>query len=686
MNRIRNLMWLAVVWGLLFSTVVSSVSVDAAVNVHDRAASLGNDVSENRARNQQGVQTPDDSTAVRQVSAWILWPLGLAEIWIVGCLSVWSVMLLIAPGAILNADASMRRYSTGRLPFAGGRQLTLSHLTLVHAFTHHHRVADAWVTRRMPAVSDWLSIGMSPPASDEIDLLMMVDGLKVALDDPATVRALLPDKAFLLAIRGEGRRWREHVMDVLFRHATHPELANRLLPYRSIPIVLDRKCVDRLRGNEAAGSARPLWMLVLKNELSRIPGIRPLVDDRLVNALVKTRRVLPIADEWSCLPASFRNALQSAVSTGELSGLIAIDDDDAVAEMNGVIRARSIDSSASISAPASHKSSGTSQMSSPSGPSDPDAGQRDRAAAPRRFEAGSVPLLVRSLDDPSAEVRQTAAFALAKLGVGGSVAATELTTLLQDPVTSCRQAAADALGAIGHVEVSVVQALSQAAVNDHRKVRAAACRALGAIGRADQSAFDALVTALADDDPNVRSQAAESLGCAFVLAPQTAGVLKKALNDTSAAVRRNAVAALSQIPDGPDAVLAELVTALVDPSAEVRREVVTTLGKTGRARELVARALVQALSDPDARTRSRAALSLSTFGRDSRVAVPELARLAQDSVTEVRRSAVEALDSIGIPNLVAVSAIEEATRDADETVRHTAQSVLERVMESSAAA
>lgn len=689
MNRIRNLMLLAVVWGLLLSTVVSSVSVDAAVSRQGGAASAGSDVREDAARDHQRVQTPGDSKLTNQVAAWILWPLGLAEVWIVGWLSVWSAVLMIAPSVILKADVSMRKYSFGRLSLSGGRRLTLSHLTLVHAFAQHHRVADAWISCRMQAVSDWLSIGTSMADSNEDDLLMAVDGLTVTLNDAATIRALLPDRAFLLAIHGEGRRWREQVMDVLFRQAMHSESANRMLQHRSIPVVLDRNCVDRLRGIDARASTAPLWMRVLKNELCRIPGVRPHVDDGLLNCLVKTQRILPIADEWSRLPASLRNTLQSAVSTGELPGLIAIDDEGTVAEMNGVIRARSvgkIDASASFSTRPSQSSAGASQRMSPSRPSDHDADRRDRPAAPRRFDSGSVPLLVQSLDDPSAEVRQTAASALAKLGVGGSMAAKELAELLQDPVTSCRQAAADALGAIGHTEVSVIHALSQAAVNDHRMVRAAACRALGSIGRADRGAFEALVTALADDDPDVRAQAAESLGCAFVLAPETAAVLKKALNDQSAAVRRNAVAAISQIPDGPDEALAELITAIVDQSVEVRREVVTTLGKAGRARNLVARALAQALSDPDAETRSRAALSLSAFGEDARVAVPELARLAQDSVSEARRNAVKALGRIGILNLMTVSAIEEATRDADETVRLTAQSALERVMESSAAA
>lgn len=680
MNRIRNLLLLAVTGGLLLSMVFDSVSLNAAVD-RGSQTELKGDFSGADVKSAGEVSESPMSGNGNSAAAWILWPLGLAEVWIVGWLCVWSAALIAAPGVICRSDVFLRKFQLGRLPFSENRQLSLADLSFVSTFARHHRVLDVWVSERMREVSDWLSTDEPEANAGDRELLVNVDGLMVALDDAATVRAMLPETPFLLAIDGEGRGFREQTLSVLLRQATHEEDSARLLAHQTVPVILDRKCVERLRSSETQSTTSPLWMRVLRNELCRIPGIRSNLDDRILQCLVENRRILPIADEWARLPAMFRYELQSAVSTGELPALVVIDDRGVVAEMEGVIHARSAQSTHVPSLP--DRTAAASSKATTLEPIHPVS--TDPSITGRRFDAGSVPMLIRSLDDPSAGIRKSAAVALGKLGVGGSTASEELIALLRDPVTSCRQAAADALGAIGRTEAAVVQALSEAAVKDHRMVRAAACRALGAISRADQVAFDALADALGDGDPNVRSEAARSLGSVFSMTPETMQVLRSALSDDVPSVRCQVVAALSRIPDASDEALSDLVAAVADPVAEVRREVVTVLGNASRARQLVAQALTQALSDPDSETRSRAALSLSNLGSDARSAVPELARLANDSDSNVRRSAVTALDAIGLQNLITVSAIEEATRDTDEAVRSTAQRALNRGIPSKAA-
>ena len=677
MNRIRNLTLFAVGWGLLLSTVIFAASLDAAVDgVSGQSAS-----AEDVVGNDSHVRSESDHSAGSANSAdgrewavfsWALWPLGFVEFW----LCVWSLALLVAPKLILDADASLRRVKVGRLPFSGGARVTLSHLTFVRAFAQHSRVMDEWVNSHAQAINDWLSIENRDSTAKEQELLIRVDGQALSVADAPTVRAMLPETPFLLALHGQGRRWGEQVLSIVFRQAMHPDRANRMLIHRTIPIVLDRNCVERLQASKVADSApgTPLWLRVVRHELCRVPGVASSLDNSLLKCLVQSRRILPVADQWSRTPKAFQNALQMAVSTAELPCLVVLDDDDSVAEMNGVVRARSLDTPQIQSSIADKKSQ------------NPDHAARTTPVAPRGFDAGSVPMLIRSLTDPVAEVRQAAAHALGGLGAAASSASQELTGLLSDSVTSCRQAAADALGAIGPAAAGATAVLAGIATKDHRMVRAAACRALGAIGRPDKGAMSALVDALQDGDSSVRSQAARSLGSIGAADPEVTSALKAALDDDFADVRRRVVAAISGIPAALHELLTKLMAAVADPAVEVRREVVMALGRTEHAREMVVKTLTCSLSDPDAQTRSRAAESLSNFGLDSRAAVPQLARLVHDSVVEVRRNAVVALNSIGVRNLESVSAIEEATRDTDEVVRFAARSALERLIPTSAAA
>lgn len=688
MGRIRNLTLLAVACGLLLSTMSGAISLDAAeVGISQTQRRAGNpgvtgrmsDSSESSAE----TSTPTEASGTLlgsgvSLPAWILWPLGLVELWLVGWLVVWSVALVGARRFLFDVDSSLRNVSFGRLPFSGGAELTLAHLTFARAFAQHPWVADEWLDRHSQSITDWLSIDFGEVPATDRDILVRVDGHALALADAPTVRAMLPESPFLLALHGDGRKWNDQILNVVLRQSMHEERASRLLQHRTIPVVLDRNCVERFQSKGKPAGALPYWLQVVRNELFRIPGLAVGLDDELLIALVKSRRILPIVDQWSRTPAGLQNELQTAVNAGELPCLIVLDDDDSVAEMKCVIRARSLNSQRFVAQrpTSSSKHVERSQVVS----------QVRTPVAPRTFDKSAVPLLVQSLDDSAADVRLAAAQTLGGLGDSGRESVTQLTRLLNDPVTACRQAAVNALGAIGFEAASATASLTEAAVSDHRKVRAAACRALGAIGCPDDSVLNALVEALGDKDAEVRSQAARSLGGLQVGPPNVVMALGKALSDESAEVRTRAINAISSIPEGINKSMAGIVAAVADPVAEVRREVVSALGNVSRSRNAIVRTLTHSLTDPDAETRSRAAASLSRFGQESRSAIPQIARLVEDAEVEVRRSAVRALDSIGVPSLESVSALEEATRDADESVRAVATAALERVIPASAAA
>lgn len=688
MHRIRNLTLLAVAWGLLLSTMIGSVSVDAAVQNADGPSAVVKPAGETSplATASEGNSVGSRITALLQsgmnVPAWILWPLGLVEVWLVSWIGVWSIALVGARRFLFEVDSSLRNVTLGRIPFGGSSPLTLAHLTFARAFAQHPWVVDEWLNRHSPAITDWLSIESQGVEPSDRDILVRIEGQAIAIADAPTVRAILPETPFVLAVHGEGRKWNERVLNIVLGLSMHVERPARLMPHRTIPVVLDRNCVERFQSKGKPAGDMPFWLQVVRNELCRVPGLAVSLDDELLLCLVKSRRILPIVDHWSQTPDGFQNALQTAVSSGELPCLIVLDDSDTVADMSCVIRARSLKSPEFVA----HIPTRVPARATKGGSGSRASSKVSLPLTPRTFDKNAVPLLVRSLDDSVADIRVAAAQTLGGLGASARDAVSQLTTLLDDPVTACRQAAVNALGAIGPEAAVAMESLTKAVANDHRKVRATACRTLGAIGRPDANVLDALVAAMNDKDAAVRSQAVRSLGGLRVGQPEIVRALAEALSDESAEVRTRAVSAISAIPEAINECMASVVAAVADPVADVRREVVAALGNASRSRNAIIQTLVHSLSDPDAETRSRAATSLSRFGPESRPAIPQLARLIGDSASDVRRSAVEALDAIGAPSLESVSALEEATRDSDESVRSAATTALERAMPEAAAA
>jgi HEAT repeat protein/beta-lactamase regulating signal transducer with metallopeptidase domain len=174
-----------------------------------------------------------------------------------------------------------------------------------------------------------------------------------------------------------------------------------------------------------------------------------------------------------------------------------------------------------------------------------------------------VAALLKALDDPVADVRRDAAYALGNLGAPGAVSALEA-KVARDPDPAMREMATWALGQIGSRAATAV--LGDAARRDSTEdVRAMAVWALGQLS--DPQSVPALTAVLADRSEEVRGRAAWALGT--IGARPAPAALITALGDHSPDVRMRAAWALGQIQD--PAAVSGLVTAFGDPDADVRK-------------------------------------------------------------------------------------------------------------------
>ncbi|WLT32029.1 serine hydrolase [Geothrix sp. PMB-07] len=151
------------------------------------------------------------------------------------------------------------------------------------------------------------------------------------------------------------------------------------------------------------------------------------------------------------------------------------------------------------------------------------------------------------MSDPEPKVREAAAAALGRQGVGARAAVEPLVSVLGHEDAYLRGVAADALSQIGE---AAVPALTRSLGHDNPKVRHSAAIALGRMGAAGRAAAPELMRSLSDSDGMIRYAAVVALGEFGPSAREAGPALTQLLSDREEAVRRAATQALDRVaPD-----------------------------------------------------------------------------------------------------------------------------------------
>ena len=234
---------------------------------------------------------------------------------------------------------------------------------------------------------------------------------------------------------------------------------------------------------------------------------------------------------------------------------------------------------------------------------------------------------------------------LADLSIDHDATILGLLKVLEHPDQHVRNSATFALAKLG--DETALSSLLQAMGNQNSYIRRGASFALGYLG--SEAAFDSLLKALKDPDSNVRQSAAkalEKLGNEAAL-----DGLLKALKDPDSNVRQSAVKALEKL--GNEAALNGLLIALDDGDHEVCVCAANMLGKLGS--EAAIPSLLQATRNQNSYIRRSAVEALGNLG--SEAAIPGLTKALQDPDRHVRQSAAWAMRNLGsaaIPRLLKV--------------------------------
>lgn len=652
------------------------------------------------------------------LSKWVLWPLGVAEFWLVGSLSAWGIMLCVSPLKIRQINDRLSAIRVGDWQLNDGTQVTLAHLLLVRAFVSNDRVVDAWISSRQSTLADWHAIDFDEVDSVEIE----VRGDRFAVEDAAAFRKHLSGDQACLALYGESRRWDARVLSGLLRLSIHPEAASRLLGHPVLPVVLDRKCLERMTRRQA-GDAEGVKVesdstelaRLLYSELLRVDGLKNDLTVDWLDIVLEKHRVLVVVEDWHRTPVQTRNLVTQAYQSGEiawlaivsagatmphLAGVIQIgapsevvanaETDPAVVEQPQVIVADEAASEDEVNAPALkiHAESGhdsatgsetgeveagvetesvAKHVSEPvdneiqhdaeavrEGAASAVVAESERETVDEESHADDSPVLVR-FPSVGAESVVEATVAADPTGVA---AAADVET-----VANVQPPAGDMLARLGHAACSVIPTLGQALDSSNPSLREQAVDQLSGI---ILSALPELETALSDGEASVRRNAAHTLGRIERL---MSAAVAHAINDPDAGVRREAVAAM---PAHEERTLGPLTAALDDSHAETRQHAARSLGAMGSLAAPAVSALIDLLGNEDSTCRSEAALALGRIGSAAIAACPALTQTLLEDSRSVRSSAAQALCRIGHVDDDILSALCEATEDSDPGVRRYA--------------
>ncbi|MBN1868846.1 HEAT repeat domain-containing protein [Candidatus Sumerlaeota bacterium] len=300
---------------------------------------------------------------------------------------------------------------------------------------------------------------------------------------------------------------------------------------------------------------------------------------------------------------------------------------------------------------------------------DPDMTVRDSAAwALEKMGGGAAPALALGLENPDAEIRREAGRLLRKIG---PPAAAALQWSVDEGDAQQRRQAVVALAEMSSINEESIHWLVLESQSEDDSAREAAWQSIEQIGRSANSVFLAM---LSNADPAIRRGAAEALGRTGPRsAPDVTKALVRVVGDDDESVSTSALGAIQAFGEKCEPTLRYLLMEGDAPSRVLAARCIGHMGADARGAWV---ALMMALFKEDENVRRAAEEAFHTLGPD---AVERMSSWLTSEHFVMRRGAATALGCIGEPAREAAPLLEEALADPYPIVREAAEEALNRI-------
>jgi HEAT repeat protein len=273
--------------------------------------------------------------------------------------------------------------------------------------------------------------------------------------------------------------------------------------------------------------------------------------------------------------------------------------------------------------------------------------------------------LTKALKSKDALTRRRALAALTEDGVKARAVMPDVRAALNDPDKGVRETALFALQKIG---VDAIPVLIEALKNEDAYLRIHAALLLGKMNPVSGVAAPELIEALKDKHPTVRAEAGWSLSQLAWQAQKLEPLYIKSLDDEYADMRRNAIFQLGRLATNSNTARQAVLRALKAKDPLDRKVAAASLWHMRMHAAEIVPPLTEALKDESPLVRGDAALALGYCGDDAKDAVPALLEALRDERNDKKRESAEgiasALGLIGPGAKKAVPALIEMLKDA----------------------
>ncbi|MBV6625603.1 MAG: HEAT repeat domain-containing protein [Rivularia sp. (in: Bacteria)] len=229
----------------------------------------------------------------------------------------WSSLLLIRPLWLLKLNQKLQPLSNLQLPEAlGGWTISIPSIIFLQPFSYHPRVLDAWVATNIKAASDNFSQKKTVSnRAEHISLPVVVDKKTVANFSGNDLKACFDKKLTNILIHAEGGSGKTSLACQLAKWGMSDDINIRPCKHRMLPILIEQELDIETQGNQA-------FIQEITGQLQVLIGESEVIPTKLVENLLRQRRILVIIDHFSEMSEATRKQIRPASGNFPANALI----------------------------------------------------------------------------------------------------------------------------------------------------------------------------------------------------------------------------------------------------------------------------------------------------------------------------------------------------------------------------
>ena len=265
------------------------------------------------------LQKEKDSRLISRVVEWMVkYPWFAAVIiYIIFLPSLWSSLLLIRPLWLLKINQKLQPLSNIQLPEAlGGLTISIPGIIFLEPFTYHPRVLDAWVGTHIKIARDNFSQKKTVSnRAEHISLPVILNKKTVANFSGNDLKDCFEKKLTNILIHAEGGSGKTSLACQLAKWGMSYDVNIRPAKHRMLPILIEQELDVEGEGNQA-------FVQEISGQLQVLIGESQVIPTKLVENLLRQRRILVIIDHFSEMSEATRKQIRPASPNFPANALI----------------------------------------------------------------------------------------------------------------------------------------------------------------------------------------------------------------------------------------------------------------------------------------------------------------------------------------------------------------------------